>query len=115
VISRYLMNYFHLPMRLGRIAILHFRLKPHVRHNRSYRGVLMKRLFLFPVVFVLTGCLSSRLDALGARMGDTNDQLRQINAKVDETNRRLESIDKSMKILVPRPGNNPAEQDLVQP
>jgi hypothetical protein len=75
----------------------------------------MKRLFLFPVVFVLAGCMSSRLDMLGARVGDTNEQLRQINAKVDEMNGRLESIDKSLKILAPRPGDNAPAQDLVQP
>ena len=55
------------------------------------------------------------VDLLGARVGDTNEQLRQINAKVDEMNGRLESIDKSLKILVPRNPNNAAPLDLVQP
>jgi hypothetical protein len=75
----------------------------------------MKRRFLFPVVFVLAGCMSSRLDLIGERLRDTNEQIHQLNAKIDETNRRLESIEKSMKILVPRPGENAATQDLVQP
>jgi hypothetical protein len=75
----------------------------------------MKRLCLFPVVFVLGGCMPSRLDMIGERLGDTNEQIHQLNAKIDETNRRLESIDKSMKILVPRPGDNTATQDLFQP
>jgi hypothetical protein len=75
----------------------------------------MKRLCLFPVVFVLAGCVSSRIDTLGERIQDTNEQLRQINAKIDETNRRLESMDKSLKILAPRDGANSAKRDQVQP
>jgi hypothetical protein len=52
---------------------------------------------------------------LGERLRDTNDQIRQLNIKMDEANRRLESIDKSLKILVPLNGSNAATQDLVQP
>jgi hypothetical protein len=62
----------------------------------------MKRLLPLPIIFLLIGCTSSitqRFDALSLRMADTNDQIRQMNAKLDETNRHLAHIEASMKRL----------------
>jgi hypothetical protein len=62
----------------------------------------MKRLLFLPVFLLMIGCMSSiteRFDAMSQRMGDTNDQIRQMNAKLDETNRHLAHIEQSMKKL----------------
>jgi phage-related tail protein len=62
----------------------------------------MKRLLPLPVFLLMIGCMSSiteRFDSLSQRMGDTNEQIRQMNAKLDETNLHLTHIEQSMKKL----------------
>src|SRR5262249_54455672 len=65
-------------------------------------GGRMKRLLAGTVVFLMIGCMSSitqRFDALTQRMGDTNEQIHSMNVKLDETNRHLAQIERSMKKL----------------
>ena len=62
----------------------------------------MKRLLPIPIIFLMVGCLSSitqRFDTLSQRMSDTNEQIRQMNVKLDETNQHLAHIEVSMKKL----------------
>ena len=62
----------------------------------------MKRLLPLPIMFLMIGCISSvtqRFDALSERMGDTHEQIRQMNTKLDETNRHLARIEASIKRL----------------
>jgi uncharacterized coiled-coil protein SlyX len=74
----------------------------------------MKRLLPLPIIFLMMGCNSSitqRFDALSERMGDTNEQIRQMNSKLDETNRHLAHIEASMKRLT---GGNQESRDSSQ-
>jgi hypothetical protein len=51
----------------------------------------MKRLLIFPLLLLVSGCmtrLTQRLDVM-------NEQLTQMNAKLEETNRLLTSVEKS--------------------
>jgi hypothetical protein len=52
----------------------------------------MKRLFIFPMLLLLlSGCMTR----LTQRLDDMNEQLIQMNAKLDESNRQLASVEKS--------------------
>jgi phage-related tail protein len=78
----------------------------------------MKRLLPLPVFLLMIGCMSSiteRFDALSQRMGDTNEQIRQMNAKLDETNRHLAHIEQSMKKLTGEGNATAAAPPLQQP
>jgi len=78
----------------------------------------MKRLFPLPIIFVMIGCMSSiteRFDALAQRMGDTNDQIRQMNTKLDETNVHLAQIERSLKKLTGEGGGPGAPQPAEHP
>jgi hypothetical protein len=57
--------------------------------------------------------ITQRVDALTQRMADTNDQIRQMNTKLDETNGHLAQIERSLKKLTgegagaPQPAQHP--------
>ena len=73
----------------------------------------MLRLLSVSIIFLMFGCSSirQRFDAMSERIGDTNEQTRQMNSKLDETNRHLAQIEQSLKRLV---GNAP-ESDVAPP
>ena len=61
------------------------------RATDKLQGGLMLRLLPVSIIFLMIGCssITQRFDALSQRMGDTNEQIRQMNVKLDETNRHL--------------------------
>lgn len=62
----------------------------------------MKKLLIFPILFVATGCLSRMTE----RLDVMTEQLNLVNSQLAQTNRRLESIDTSTtKMARIIPGN----------
>lgn len=77
-------------------------------------GVFMKRFLPLPIVFLMLGCASSitqRFDVVSLRISDTNEQIRQMNAKLDETNAHLAQIERALKRLVPDGGGGSGSPD----
>jgi len=73
----------------------------------------MLRFLPVSIIFLMIGCssIAQRFDTLSERMGDTNDQIRQMNSKLDETNRHLTQIEQSLKRLA----GNATESEVAPP
>jgi hypothetical protein len=83
------------------------------RATDEVQGGPMLRLLSAFIIFLMFGCssITQRFNAMAERIGDTNEQIRLMNSKLDETNRHLTQIEQSLKRLV---GNAP-EPDLAPP
>ena len=73
----------------------------------------MLRFLPVSIIFLMIGCssIAQRFDTLSERMGDTNDQIRQMNSKLDETNCHLTQIEQSLKRLA----GNATESEVAPP
>jgi hypothetical protein len=83
------------------------------RTTDKVQGGTMLRLLSASIIFLIFGCssITQRFDAMAERIGDTNEQIRLMNSKLDETNRHLTQIEQSLKRLA---GNAP-EAEGAQP